>query len=169
MKFVLSFLFLFSLMTVNATMNKLDQYQPVLELMNTVNISTQIDDMPGLAFNQSQSKQLLELFKNLSAKTVLEPNDAATLLKTLETKILSPAQFKVLVQKRLELQALAQKRRTQVRVSEGGSGTLNLYALTVPGARAYVTMLEKGEASNPFRVDPNSGIIKKFVSELEKR
>ena len=91
------------------------------------------------------------------------------MLKLLETKILSEAQHKVLVQKRLELQALAQKRRTQIRVSEGGSSLLNIYALTVPGARAYVTTLEKGESVNPFRIDPNSSILKNFVGTLEKR
>jgi hypothetical protein len=73
------------------------------------------------------------------------------------------------LQKRLELQALAQKRRTQVRVSEGGSSALNLYSLTVPGARAFITTLEKGEAVNPFRSDPNMGILKKFVGSLETR
>jgi hypothetical protein len=91
------------------------------------------------------------------------------ILKTLETKILNPAQLKALVQKRLELKALAQKRRTQIRVSEGGSSALNLYSLTVPGARAFITILEKGEAVNPFRLDPNMGILKKFVGTLETR
>lgn len=171
MKFVLSLiLFGLSFATASATMtNKLDQYQPVLELMNTVNISTQIDAMPGLAFNKTQTKPLLELFKSLSLKSKLEPDDAQAMLKLLETKILSEAQHKVLVQKRLELQALAQKRRTQIRVSEGGSSLLNIYALTVPGARAYVTTLEKGESVNPFRIDPNSSILKNFVGTLEKR
>jgi hypothetical protein len=171
MKFVLSLmLFGICLTTANATMtNKLDQYQPVLELMNTVNISTQIDAMPGLAFSKTQTKPLLELLKSLSLKTKLEPNDAQVMLKLLETKILSEAQLKVLTQKRLELQALAQKRRTQIRVSEGGSSLLNVYALIVPGARAYITTLEKGESGNPFRVDPNAGILKSFVMMLEKR
>jgi hypothetical protein len=105
----------------------------------------------------------------LSATAKLEPETAQVMLKTLETKILSPAQRKVLLQKRLELQALAQKRRTQVRVSEGGSSALNLYSLTVPGARAFITTLEKGEAVNPFRSDPNMGILKKFVGSLETR
>jgi hypothetical protein len=91
------------------------------------------------------------------------------MLKTLETKILTPAQVKVLLQKRTELKALAQKRRTQVRVSEGGSSALNLYSLTVPGARAFITILEKGESVNPFRLDPNMGILKKFVGVLETR
>jgi hypothetical protein len=153
-----------------STMTKtLDQYQPVLELMNTVNIATQIDAMPGLAFSKSQSKPLLELLRGLSASTKLEPDVAQVTLKTLETKILTPAQNKALVQKRLEFQALAQKRRTQVRVSEGGSSALNLYSLTVPGARAFITILEKGEAVNPFRLDPNMGILKKFVGNLETR
>lgn len=170
MKFVLSLMFFLSFIVANATMtNKLDQYQPVLELMNTVNISTQIDAMPGLAFNKTQTKPMTELLKSLSLKTKLEPNDAEMILKLLETKILSEAQRKVLMQKRLELQALAQKRRTQIRVSEGGSSLLNIYALTVPGARAYVLTLEKGESGNPFRVDPNAGILKNFVSTLEKR
>lgn len=171
MKFVLSVI-LFGLFftTANATMtNKLDQYQPVLELMNTVNISTQIDAMPGLAFNKTQTKPLLELLKGLSLKTKLEPVDAQVMLKMLETKILSEAQNKVLTKKRLELQALAQKRRTQIRVSEGGSSLLNVYALTVPGAKAYVTTLEKGETGNPFRLDPNASILKNFVGTLEKR
>jgi hypothetical protein len=149
--------------------SKLDQYQPVLELMNTVNISTQIDAMPGLAFSKNQSKLLLELLRGLSAKIKLEPDDAQLTLKTLEIKILSEAQHKVLVQKRTELQALAQKRRRQIRVSEGGSSALNLYSLTVPGARDFMSRLEKGEALNPFRVDPNLGILQKFVSTLETR
>ncbi len=152
------------------TMTKnLDQYQPVLELMNTVNIATQIDAMPGLAFSKSQSKPLLELLRGLSATAKLEPDAAQEKLKTLEAKILSPAQVKVLLQKRTELQALAQKRRTQVRVSEGGSSALNLYSLTVPGARAFITILERGESVNPFRLDPNMGILKKFVGVLETR
>jgi hypothetical protein len=171
MKYLLSLIvfgFCFALAQPTMT-KKLDQYQPVLELMNTVNISTQIDVMPGLAFNKSQSKQLLEFLRALSAKTNLEPQDAEGMLKTLETKILTEAQRKVLVQKRTELQALAQKRRMQIRVSEGGSSALNLYSLTVPGARAFITTLEKGEAVNPFRVDPNLGILKKFVGMLETR
>jgi hypothetical protein len=152
------------------TMTKtLDQYQPVLELMNTINIATQIDAMPNLVFNKSQSKPLLELLRGLSASAKLEPEAAQLMLKTLETKILTPAQVKVLLQKRTELKALAQKRRTQVRVSEGGSSALNLYSLTVPGARAFITILEKGESVNPFRLDPNMGILKKFVGVLETR
>ncbi len=147
----------------------LDQYLPVLELMNTVNIVTQIDTMPGLAFGKNQSKPMLELLNGLGSKTKLEPEAAQVMLKTLETKILTPTQNKILIQKRLELQALAQKRRTQVRLSEGGSSALNLYSLTVPGARAFITILEKGESVNPFRVDPNMGILKKFVGSLETR
>jgi hypothetical protein len=163
---VFGFCFAFAQPTMT---KKLDQYQPVLELMNTVNIATQIDTMPGLSFGKSQSKPLLELLRGLSAKTNLEPDAAQVTLKTLETKILTPAQNKALVQKRTELQAIAQKRRMQIRVSEGGSGALNLYSLTVPGARAFITILEKGEAVNPFRLDPNMGILKKFVGSLETR
>jgi hypothetical protein len=151
------------------TIKKLDQYQPVLELMNTINIITQIDTMPGMAFNKNQTKPLLELLNGLGSKTKLEPAEAQSALKTLETKILTPAQLKALLQKRLELQALAQKRRRQIRVSEGGSSALNLYSLTVPGARAFITTLEKGETINPFRIDPNLGILKKFVETLETR
>jgi hypothetical protein len=149
--------------------SKLDQYQPVLELMNTINIASQMDALPGLAFSKIQAKPLLELLHGLSAKTKLEPIEAQSALKTLETKILTPAQLKTLIQKRLELQALAQKRRMQIRVSEGGSSALNLYALTVPGAKAVLAMLEKGEAVNPFRIDPNMEILKKLVGTLETR
>ncbi len=176
MKYVLSLIVfgfclgLAQLALAQPTMTKnLDHYQPVLELMNTVNIVTQIDAVPGLAFNKSQSKPLLDLLHDLSATAKLEPDAALSMLKTLEAKILTPTQFKALGQKRLELKALAQKRRTQVRVSEGGSSALNLYSLTVPGARAFITILEKGESVNPFRVDPNLGILKKFVSTLETR
>jgi hypothetical protein len=171
MKYFFSLIvFGFCLALAQPTMTKtLDLYQPVLELMNTVNISTQIDAMPGLAFNKSQSKPLLELLRGLSATAKLEPEAAQLVLKTLETKILTPAQLKALTQKRLELKALAQKRRTQVRVSEGGSSALNLYSLTVPGARAFILTLEKGESVNPFVVDPNLGILKKFVITLEAR
>lgn len=171
MKYFLSLIvFGFCLALAQPTMTKtLDQYQPVLELMNTVNIVTQIDAMPGLAFGKNQSKPLLELLRGLNASVKLEPETAQGILKTLETKILTSAQFKALVQKRLELQALAQKRRTQVRVSEGGSSALNLYSLTVPGARAFITILEKGESVNPFRFDPILGILKKFVGSLETR
>jgi hypothetical protein len=171
MKYVLSLIvFGFCLAFAQPTMTKnLDQYQPVLELMNTVNIATQIDAMPGLAFAKNQSKPMLELLRGLASNAKLEPDDAQLILKTLETKIMTPAQIKVLVQKRLELKALAQKRRTQIRVSEGGSSALNLYSLTVPGARAFITMLERGESVNPFRIDPNMGILKKFVITLETR
>jgi hypothetical protein len=171
MKYVLSLIvFGFCLANAQPSMTKnLDQYQPVLELMNTVNIATQIDAMPGLAFGKNQSKPMLELLRGLSSNAKLEPDDAQLILKTLETKIMTPAQVKVLVQKRLELKALAQKRRSQIRVSEGGSSALNLYSLTVPGARAFITILEKGETVNPFRIDPNMGILKKFVSTLETR
>jgi hypothetical protein len=109
------------------------------------------------------------MLRGLSAKTNLEPVEAQNSLKTFETKILTPAQLKALLQKRTELQALAQKRRMQIQVSEGGSSALNLYSLTVRGARAFINTLEKGEAINPFRVDPNSGILKKFVGTLETR
>jgi hypothetical protein len=171
MKYVLSLVvFGFCLAFAQPTMTKtLDQYQPVLELMNTVNIATQIDSMPGLEFGKTQSKPLLEWLRGLSASAKLEPDAAQGMLKNLETKILTPAQLKALVQKRLELKVLAQKRRTQVRVSEGGSSALNLYSLTVPGARAFILTLEKGESVNPFRLDPNMGILKKFVSTLETR
>ncbi len=163
---VLGLCFAFAQPTMTKT---LDQYQPVLELMNTVNIATQIDVMPNLAFTKNQSKPLLGLLRGLSATAKLEPDAAQLMLKTLETKILTPGQNKALTQKRFELQALAQKRRTQVRVSEGGSSALNLYSLTVPGARAFITILEKGESVNPFRFDPNLGILKKFVGSLETR
>ena len=171
MKYVLSLIvFGFCFALAQPTMTKtLDQYQPVLELMNTVNIVTQIDVMPGLAFGKNQSKPMLELLRGLASNTKLEPDDAQGILKTLETNILTPAQVKALVQKRLELKALAQKRRTQIRVSEGGSNALNLYSLTVPGARAFISILEKGETVNPFRVDPNLGILKKFLGRLETR
>lgn len=171
MKYILSLIvFGFCLAFAQPTMTKtLDQYQPVLELMNTVNIVTQIDAMPGLTFSKSQSKPLLELLRGLNASAKLEPETAQGILKTLETKILTPAQLKALMQKRVELQALAQKRRTQVRVSEGGSSVLSLYSLTVPGARAFILTLEKGESANPFLFDPNKGILKKFVGSLETR
>jgi hypothetical protein len=171
MKYLLGLIvFGFCIAFAQPTMTKtLDQYQPVLELMNTVNIATQIDAMPGLEFGKTQIKPLLEWLRGLSATAKLEPDAAQLMLKNLETKILTPAQLKALVQKRLELKALAQKRRTQVRVSEGGSSALNLYSLTVPGARAFITILEKGESVNPFRLDPNLGILKKFVGTLETR
>jgi hypothetical protein len=149
--------------------NKVIQFKPVLELVNTVSILAQMDAKPATMFTKLQAAPLLEVLKPLQTDTNLEPSEAQAALNRLEARISEP-QRQTLNAKREEQKKLYERRRTQMtRVSEGGPNPLGVYTLSVPGGPVIIQALQKGEAFNPFQKGPNADMLKKFIAALDTR
>jgi hypothetical protein len=169
-KYMLSLLILGLGVALAQTVNtKLVKFQPMLELVNTVNLLSQMDAKPPTMFSKTQATELLEVLRPLLTDTNLEPAEAQMTLQKLG-EIVNDAQRQTLIEKREEQKKLYQKRRTQMtRVSEGGANVLGLYAFVVPGGSLIVQSLQKGENPNPFQKGPNAEMLRTWIALLEKR
>jgi hypothetical protein len=169
-KYMLSVLILgLSVAMAQTSSVKLVKFQPVLELVNTVNLLSQMDAKPATMFSKTQAAKLLEVLPPLLTDTNLEPSEAQIALQKLDG-ITNAVQRQTLLEKREEQKKLYQKRRTQMtRVSEGGPNVLGLYAFVVPGGSLIVQSLQKGEDFNPFQKGPNAEMLRIWIALLEKR
>ena len=158
------------------------KYQPVFDLMSTVNLMVDMDKEKAVAITTDQAKKLAPVLKDLGSRADLKPADATKILTNIEDKILNDKQVTWMDDTRLKRQ---EERRKQA-AANSASGTVRLPG--VPGAgngqntnrpagaggpggdrRAQIEAMLNGKPFNPFKSGRGQESLKALTTLIAKR
>ena len=158
------------------------KYQPVFDLMSTVNLMVDMDKEKTVAITKDQAKKLSPVLKDLGSRTDLKPADATKILTNIEDKILNDKQVTWMDDTRLKRQ---EERRKQA-AANGANGAVRLPG--VPGTgngqnanrpagagglggdrRAQMEAMLNGKPFNPFKSGRGQESLKALTTLIAKR
>jgi hypothetical protein len=158
------------------------KYQPVFDLMSTVNLLVDMDKEKAVAISKDQAKKLAPILKDLGSRADLKPADATKILTNIEDKILSDKQVTWMDDTRLKRQ---EERRKQA-AANGANGAVRLPG--VPGTgngqnanrpagaggpggdrKAQMEAMLNGKPFNPFKTGRGQENLKALSDLITKR
>jgi hypothetical protein len=156
------------------------KYQPVFDLMSTVNLMVDMDKEKAVAITKDQAKKLSPILKDLGSRADLKPADATKILTNIEDKILNDKQVTWMDDTRLKRQ---EERRKQA-AANGANGAVRLPG--VPGTgngqtanrpaggpggdrRAQMEAMLNGKPFNPFKSGRGQESLKALTTVIAKR
>ena len=158
------------------------KYQPVFDLMSTVNLMVDMDKEKAVAISKDQAKKLAPVLKDLGSRTDLKPVDATKILTNIEDKILNDKQVTWMDDTRLKRQ---EERRKQA-AANGANGAVRLPG--VPGTgngqnanrpagaggpggdrKAQMEAMLNGKPFNPFKSGRGQESLKALTALIAKR
>ena len=159
------------------------KYQPVMDLVSTVNLMADMDKEKAVAITKDQAKKLVPILKDLGSRADLKPADATKILTNIEDKILTDKQVTWMDDTRLKRQ---EERRKQAAANGGSNGGVRLPG--VPGTgngqnanrpagaggpggdrRAQMEAMLNGKPFNPFKAGRGQENLKALVALIAKR
>jgi hypothetical protein len=147
-------------------------YQPVFQLVGSINLMLELDKQKGLAFTKAQAKLLLPVLKDLQTRADLKPKDATAIQTRIEDKILTEKQLTWLDNTQLK----REEERRQRMQSGGGPG-----AGAPPGGAAgagggpggarggMFQAIQSGQPFNPFKDERMGKSLTDLIALLSKR
>ena len=161
------------------------KYQPVFDLVSTINLMADMDKEKTLAITKDQAKKLAPILKDLGSRADLKPTDATKILTNIEDKILNDKQVTWMDDTRLKRQ---EERRKQAEANGGNNGGVRLPGLPGggPGAgqgnrqagpggpgggdrRAQMEAMLNGKPFNPFKTGRSQESLKALTALIAKR
>jgi hypothetical protein len=161
------------------------KYQPVMDLVSTVNMLAEMDKVKAVAITKAQAKKLAPVLKELGSRADLKPADATKILTNLEDKILTDKQVTWLDDARLKRQ---EERRKQAAANAAngtgirlpgvpGTGQVGQNANRPAGAggpnsgdrKAQMDAMLNGKPFNPFKVGRGQENLKALSTLVAKR
>lgn len=153
------------------------KYQPVMDLVSTLNLMADMDKVQAVAITKDQAKKLAPVLKDLGSRADLKPADATKILTNLEDKILTDKQVTWLDDTHLKRQ---EEQRKQT-AANAANGTVRLPG--VPGVgqnanrpvgaggdrRAQMDAMLSGKPFNPFKVGRGQENLKVLTALIAKR
>jgi hypothetical protein len=157
------------------------KYQPVFDLVSTVNLLVDMDKEKTVA-TKDQAKKLAPILKDLGSRPDLKPADATKILTNIEDKILTDKQVVWMDDTRLKQQEERRKRAAAngagnnagVRlpgVGGTGGGTRQQGAGGQGGGdrRAQMEAMLNGKPFNPFKTGRGQENLKALTALIAKR
>jgi hypothetical protein len=162
------------------------KYQPVTDLVSTINMLAEMDKVQAVAITKAQAKKLAPVLKDLGSRADLKPADATKILTNLEDKILTEKQVNWLDDAQLKRQEERRKRAAQttgtgssVRLpglpgvgQAAGAGTQNANRPAGgPGGdrQAQMAAMLNGKPFNPFKSGRGQENLKALTALVAKR
>jgi hypothetical protein len=163
------------------------KYQPVMDLVGTVNLLTEMDKVKTVAITKDQAKKLAPVLKDLGSRADLKPVDATKILTNLEDKILTDKQVTWLDDAQLKRQ---EERRQRAAQTSGSSSSVRLPGLPgvgqagtggatqganrpagAPGGdrQAQMDAMLNGKPFNPFKAGRGQENLKALTAMVSKR
>lgn len=158
------------------------KYQPVFDLMSTVNLMVDMDKEKAVAITKDQAKKLAPILKDLGSRADLKPADATKILTNIEDKILNDKQVVWMDDTRLKQQ---EERRKRAAANGGGSnGGVRLPGVGGTGGgnrqqgaggqgsgdrRAQMEAMLNGKPFNPFKSGRGQESLKALSDLIAKR
>jgi hypothetical protein len=161
------------------------KYQPVFDLMSTINLMVDMDKEKTMAITKEQAKKLVPILKDLGSRADLKPADATKILTNIEDKILNDKQVTWMDDTRLKQQEERRKRAA----ANGANGAVRLPGL--PGAgngqggqnanrpagaggpggdrKAQMEAMLNGKPFNPFKTGRGQENLKALTDLIAKR
>ncbi len=161
------------------------RYQPVFDLMSTVNLMVDMDKEKAVAISKDQAKKLTPILKDLGSRADLKPADATNILTNIEDKVLNDKQVTWMDDTRLKRQ---EERRKQA-AANGANGATGAVRLPgVPGTgngqnanrpagtggpggdrHAQMEAMLNGKPFNPFKSGRGQESLKALSDLVSKR
>ena len=156
------------------------KYQPVTDLVSTVNLLAEMDKVKTVAISKDQAKKLAPVLKDLGSRADVKPADAAKILTNLEDKILTDKQVNWLDDAQLKRQEERRKRAAQntaTGVQLPGlpgvqAGAQGARAAGGPGSsdrKAQMDAMLGGKPFNPFKAGRGQEGLKALTALVAKR
>jgi hypothetical protein len=157
------------------------KYQPVFDLIGTVNLLVDMDKEKDLAISKDQAKKLVPILKDLGSRPDLKPADATKILTNIEDKILNEKQVTWMDDTRLKQQ---EERRKRAAANGGNSGGVRLPGVGGTGQagnrpagaggpggdrRAQMEAMLNGKPFNPFKAGRGQESLKALTALIAKR
>ena len=158
------------------------KYQPVFDLMSTVNLMVDMDKEKAVAITKDQAKKLAPVLKDLGSRADLKPADATKILTNIEDKILNDKQVTWMDDTRLKRQ---EERRKQA-AANGANGAVRLPGVPATGngqnanrpagaggpggdRKAQMEAMLNGKPFNPFKSGRGQESLKALTALIAKR
>jgi hypothetical protein len=163
------------------------KYQPVMDLVGTVNLLAEMDKVQAVAISKDQAKKLAPILKDLGSRADLKPADATKILTNLEDKILTDKQVTWLDDAQLKRQEERRKRAAQttgssvrlpglpsagsVGAGQAGAGQNANRPAGAPGGdrQAQMEAMLNGKPFNPFKSRRGQENLKALTALVAKR
>jgi hypothetical protein len=157
------------------------KYQPVFDLIGTVNLLVDMDKEKDLAISKDQAKKLAPILKDLGSRSDLKPADATKILTNIEDKILNDKQVTWMDDTRLKQQ---EERRKRAAANGANSGGVRLPGVGGTGQggnrqggqggpggdrKAQMDAMLNGKAFNPFKAGRGQENLKALSDLIAKR
>jgi hypothetical protein len=164
------------------------KYQPVFDLMSTINLMVDMDKEKAVAITKEQAKKLAPILKDLGSRADLKPADATKILTNIEDKILNDKQVTWMDDTRLKQQE-ERRKRAAANGANGANGAVRLPGL--PGAgngqggqnanrpagvggpggdrKAQMEAMLNGKPFNPFKTGRGQENLKVLTDLIAKR
>jgi hypothetical protein len=161
------------------------KYQPVFDLVSTVNLLVDMDKEKAMAITKDQAKKLAPILKDLGSRPDLKPADATKILTNIEDKILTDKQVTWMDDTRLKQQ---EERRKRAAANGGNNGGVRLPGLPGGGQgagqggnrqggpggpggdrRAQFDAMLNGKPFNPFKAGRGQESLKALTALIAKR
>ena len=161
------------------------KYQPVFDLVGTVNLMVDMDKEKAVAITKDQAKKLAPILKDLGSRADLKPADATKILTNIEDKILTDKQVTWMDDTRLKRQ---EERRKQA-AANGANGAVGLPGVSGTGngvngqnanrpagaggpggdRKAQMEAMLNGKPFNPFKAGRGQENLKALSDLIAKR
>jgi hypothetical protein len=105
------------------------KYQPVFDLVSTVNLLADMDKDKAMTISKDQAKKMAPILKDLGSRPDLKPADATKILTNIEDKILTDKQVTWMDDTRLKQQEERRKRAA----ANGANATSGVRLPGLPG------------------------------------
>jgi hypothetical protein len=157
------------------------KYQPVFDLVSTVNLMADMDKEKAMAITKDQAKKLAPILKDLGSRPDLKPADATKILTNIEDKILNDKQVTWMDDTRLKQQ---EERRKRAAANGANSGGVRLPGVGGTGQagnrpagaggpggdrRAQMEAMLNGKPFNPFKAGRGQESLKALTALIAKR
>jgi hypothetical protein len=158
------------------------KYQPVFDLVGTVNLLVDMDKEKTMAITKDQAKKLAPILKDLGSRPDLKPADATKILTNIEDKILTDKQVTWMDDTRLKQQEERRKRAAANGAGNNGGVRLPGVGGTGQGGnrpagaggpggdrRAQMEAMLNGKPFNPFKTGRGQENLKALSDLIAKR
>jgi hypothetical protein len=158
------------------------KYQPVFDLVSTINLMVDMDKEKTMAVTKDQAKKLAPILKDLGSRSDLKPADATKILTNIEDKILNDKQVTWMDDTRLKRQ---EERRKQAAANGGNNAGVRLPGVGGTGQggnrqggqggqgggdrRAQFDAMLNGKPFNPFKAGRGQESLKELTALIAKR
>ncbi len=160
------------------------KYQPVFDLVSTVNLLADMDKEKTMAITKDQAKKLVPILKDLGSRADLKPVDATKILTNIEDKILTDKQVTWMDDTRLKQQE--ERRKRAAANGAGNNGGVRLPGVGGTGGgqggnrpagaggqggdrRVQMEAMLNGKAFNPFKTGRGQENLKALSDLIAKR